>query len=201
MKPVKDYHWLLFCPQLPATPSSPRVMIWRRMHSAGSLGLDNGLWVLPYSPQAEKFMQEMQAYVESQGGSSKTFLANALDEATQQSILEGFRKERAEEYSELQEQCDDFLAELEKETQRSNFSFAEYEENEQDLTKLENWLTRIQQRDFAAGEMADKSVQRLEACRQALQKFAVAVFDNEGANTAGQPKQAPNPPELPKNKG
>ena len=183
-----DYQWLLFCPQLPANPSSPRVMVWRRMHSIGSLGLDNGLWVLPDSPQAEKFMKEMQVYVESQGGSSKIFIANALDDITQKSILEGFHKERSEEYGELQEQCNDFLIELEKETKRRNFSYAEYEENEQDLNKLENWFSQIQKREFNMAEMSAESAPKLGKCRQALQNFAIAVFDQAGKNEAGQLK-------------
>ncbi len=54
------------------------------------------------------------------------------------------------EYFELQEQCQDFLAEIEKETKRQNFSFAEYEENEQDLAKLETWYEKVKQRDFEA---------------------------------------------------
>jgi hypothetical protein len=177
-----SYQWILFCPQLPATPSSPRVMVWRRMHSAGSASLDNGLWVLPYNENSEKFIQEMKSYVENQGGSSKSFLADPLDEATEAQILERFRLDRAEEYFEIKEQCDDFLAEIEKETQRQNFSFAEYEENEQDLTKLENWLEKVQQRDFMGGDQAEKTRNALEACHQSLQRFANEVFAHEGDN-------------------
>ncbi len=103
-----EYKWLLFCPQLPATPSSPRVMVWRRMRSAGSLGLDNGLWVMPYTEASEAFLKEIKAYIADQGGTSKTFLANALDEVTEVEIQERFCQDRAEEYAELQEQCVDF---------------------------------------------------------------------------------------------
>jgi len=174
-----DYKWLLFCPQLAATPSSPRVMVWRRMRSAGSLGLDNGVWILPYNETSEKFVQEMKTYVENQGGSSKTFVANALEEMTEAEIIEGFRRDRAEEYAEFQEQCDDFLAEIEKETKRKNFSFAEYEENEQDLDKLKNWLSKVKQRDFIGGEQAQQAVEWLEKCQQALQGFATEVFNHE----------------------
>jgi hypothetical protein len=174
-----EYKWLLFCPQLPATPSSPRVMVWRRMRSAGSLGLDNGLWVIPYSESSERFIQEMKTYIENQGGSSKTFLANTLDEATEAEILARFRQDRAEEYAELKEQSVDFLAEIDKEMQRQNFSFAEYEENEQDLSKLENWFIKVQQRDFVGGNQAEEAVEWLEKCRQALQRFATEVFTHE----------------------
>ena len=174
-----EYRWLLFCPQLPATPSSPRVMVWRRMRSAGSLGLDNGLWIMPYNASSEKFIQEMKSYIESQGGTSKTFIANALDGVTETEIIERFRQDRAEEYAELKEQCLDFLAEIEKEIGRKNFSFAEYEENEQDLDKLRAWLAKVKQRDFIGGEQATEAAAWLEKCQQALQEFATEVFKHE----------------------
>lgn len=171
--------WLLFCPQLPANPSSPRVMVWRKMHSAGSLGLDNGLWILPYSQKTTEFLSEMETYVHQQGGTSRTFLADAFTEATEADIEAGFIQERNEEYFELKEQCLDFLTELDKETKRENFSFAEYEENEQDFEKLENWLSRVRNRDFADGTVADEAVALLEKCRKALQEFANQVFAKE----------------------
>jgi hypothetical protein len=174
------HKWLLFCPQLPTTPSSPRVMVWRRMRSAGALGLDNGLWMLPNSEDALKFAQEMAVYIENQGGSSKTFLADTLDEKSEAEIQERFHHDRAEEYFELKEQSIDFLNEIEKEIQRQNFSFAEYEENEQNLVKLEVWYEKVKARDFQGGEQALAAAEWLEKCHQALQKFATEVFDNEG---------------------
>ncbi len=174
-----EYKWLLFCPQLPATPSSQRVTVWRRMRAAGSVGLDNGLWILPHTAESEKNLQEIKTYIANQGGTSKTFLADAFDEATEAEIIERFMKDRAEEYMELKEQSLDFLAEIEKELARQNFSYAEYEENEQDLVKLEVWLEKVKQRDFLGGEQANEAVEWLEKCRQALQKFATAVFNHE----------------------
>jgi hypothetical protein len=149
------------------------------MRSAGSIGLDNGLWLLRDTQPAEQFVGEMQDYVANQGGTSKTFLADAFTAETEAGILERFRQDRTEEYFEVQEQCHDFLAEIDKETQRQNFSFAEYEENEQDLNKLEAWLVKVQQRDFLGGDRADEAVACLEKCREALQGFATAVFTHE----------------------
>ena len=173
------YRWILFCPKLASTPSSPRVMVWRRMHSVGSVGLDNGLWILPHTPESEQFVQEMKAYVESQGGSSRVFLVDSLDAATEEEILTRFREDRAMEYGEVMEQCIDFLAEIGKEINRQNLTFAEYEENEEDLRKLESWFEKVKKRDILAGKEAEEASEGLEKCRQALQCFADEVFNHE----------------------
>ncbi len=181
-----EHTWLLFCPQLPATPSSPRVMVWRRMHTAGAVGLDNGLWILPCNEASQKIVQEMQAYVQGQGGASRIFLATAFDEVTEAGIVKRFRQDRAEEYYELQEQCQDFLAEIDKEIGRQNYSFAEYEENAQDLEKLEAWFGKVKQRDFLGGDQAQEAEGWLDACRQALQRFEAEVIAHEKADPLGK---------------
>lgn len=155
-------------------------MVWRRMRAAGATSLQNGVWVLPYSAEQEKAAQDLQVYVEQQGGASTVFVASALRPEAEAHILELFQADRAEEYSEFKEQCADFLEEIKKEIKRKNFSFAEFEENEQNLNKLELWLGKIKNRDFIAGPQTAEADNLLEKCRQALSEFADQVYSSEG---------------------
>lgn len=170
----------MFLSQLPASPSSIRVMVWRRMKSAGALGLQNGVWILPRSPGQERFFQELLRYVEEQGANAQIFNVQPVSEAVEQDILRRFRSDRDREYDEFREQCQAFLGEIEKESGRRKFTFAELEENEQNLQKLTGWLAKIQARDFFGADQTKAAISELEECRQAFEAFANRVYAQDG---------------------
>jgi hypothetical protein len=171
--------WLIFTSQLPASPSSLRVMVWRKMKAMGAVSLQNGVWVLPRAKEQEQMVQELLKYLEEQRAEGQSFAATALGEKVENDILKRFRVQRDEEYTELIERCDGLLAELEKETKRKKFTFAELEENEDDLQKLESWLKRIQIRDLVGGARAAEAVHLVESCKKALEVFAEHVYSQE----------------------
>ncbi len=171
--------WLLFTSQFPASPSSLRVMVWRRMKAAGAVSLQNGVWVLPRTKEQERVVQELLGHLEQQGAEGQSFTATALTESVERDLLKRFRDQRDEEYAELIERCEGLLEELAKETKKKKFKFAELEENEDELRKLEGWLGRIKARDHIGGERATEAARMLEACRKALAAFADSVYAQE----------------------
>jgi hypothetical protein len=180
---MTDNAWLVFFPQTPATPSSLRVLVWRRLQQAGAINLQSGAWMLPHTREQEQILLTLLAEMEQQGGSGFFLEARAPIEVTQADLIERFQGERMKEYQEFSERCQQFLQEVEKETRTHKFTFAELEENEQDLLKLTRWLRKIQQRDFFPGPSSREAVARLAGCRQALQTFTATVYEQEGLPT------------------
>lgn len=171
--------WLLFLSQLPTNPSSLRVTVWRRMRSVGALGVQNGVWMLPDRPEPAAFLQELAGMVLDQGGGSQILKVMALNEQFEAEILARFRAERAEEYAEFLERSAEFLAEIDKEIGNLKFTFAELEENEQDLQRLTGWLEKIQKRDFLGGDKAQEAASMLSRCCDVLKDFTDQVYKKQ----------------------
>lgn len=176
--------WLLFLSQLPSNPSSLRVNVWRKLRAAGALGLQNGVWVLPKAPEQMKFLEDLLKGIQTQGASGQIFTIASINEPVEQDILARFRADRDEEYTEFHERCLEFLAEIEKESRKQKYTFAELEENEQDLQRLVNWLEKIQKRDFIGGEDAQKALGALEKCRTAFEIFSTEVYVRQAPGTS-----------------
>lgn len=175
------HRWLLFLGHLPATSSSARVALWRRLRAAGAASLEHGTWVLPESEAHAALFADLAATVRQQGGSVSIFAGNVVggdDDAIAQ-----FRADRAREYDEFHTRADALLAEVAKETAAGKFMFAELEEIEDDFEKQRAWLAKIDARDFFKDARAEQARGKLAECSEALQAFSRAVYEKEGATS------------------
>jgi hypothetical protein len=173
---MTELAWLLFVAQLPAHPSSARVQLWRHLRAAGAVSLQNGVWVLPAREAHEQLLRDELAQVELHGGTGLLFQAQAL----RNDLIERFHDERDQEYAEVCERCQALHDELTRESQAGKEIYAELEENEQELAKLDRWLAQIKARDFFGAPTAMRATQAVETCRADLAAFAAAVYRREG---------------------
>ena len=172
--------WLIFIPQLPSSPSSLRVLVWRRMRAAGAAAIQQGVWVLPQTLEHEQLLRDVLLEAQQQGGSGILLVATPLDADRASEVVDRFRADRNQEYVEFGVRCRDFLAEIVKETAARNLTFAALEENEHDLQKLQQWLGKIRGRDFFDAPQARAATEALAACESALHGFAEAIYAREG---------------------
>jgi len=180
---MSEYQWLLFLPQLPSVPSSLRVAVWRRLRAWGATGLQNGVWVLPFGNENRRLLEELLREIKAQNGNGLIMQASPLEPALNLEIVARFQADRDQEYSEFCERCEGLLAELAKETSQHKLTFAELEENEQDLHKLRTWLEKITARDSFGSHLASQAQSALTQCQQALAVFARAVYHQAGLAT------------------
>ena len=170
--------WLLLLAQLPRSPSSARVALWRRLRAAGATMMINSAWVLPETPPHVELLGQLRDGVVRQGGTA--FVLSVSSPEATEAIVAGFRADRAREYHEFAERCSALLDEIGKESGAGKYTFAEMEESEQDLEKLARWLAKIQARDFFPDEQGQQAVAMLTRCRGAVETFSQAVYAAEG---------------------
>ena len=172
--------WLLLLAQLPSSPSSARVALWRHLRAIGATGMVNSAWVLPQAAAHAEFFEKLLETVHKQGGTGFVLNVTPASPEVNEVIIQRFRADRNREYDEFAERCAAFLEEIGKETQAGKFIFAELEEGEQDLEKLTRWLAKIQARDFFPDERWPQAEEMLERCRAALSEMSRAVYAAEG---------------------
>jgi len=70
-------------------------------------------------------------------------------------------------------------AQVKKEHVAEHFTYAELEENEVDLVKLQNWFARVRDRDVFGAEGRQAVEKWLADCEQALEGYAARVYAEE----------------------
>jgi len=173
--------WLVLIYRVPSEPSRLRAAVWRRLKSLGAIYLQNSVAALPASVAAERALRKLRSEILDMSGTAALVSATVL--AGEQEIRASFQAARDDEYEEIVDKCEDFLAEVKKEYTASHFTYAELEENEVDLVKLRNWLERVRQRDVFGAAGRQTAEKWLAECEQALESYAERVYAEEAEST------------------
>jgi DNA-binding transcriptional regulator PaaX len=173
---MEQNEWLVINYTLPREPSRTRVSIWRKLKKIGAVNIQQSMWILPFSDKNCSLLNDIKSEVIKNSG--EAFVMNSsVDEDGKKIIIERFNAARDEEYRELLEQCEDFFREIDKETARKNFTFAEIEENEEEMNKLQEWFTKISARDSFIAPLKEKAKSTLSKCTEALDDFCEKVYE------------------------
>ena len=100
--------------------------------------------------------------------------------AGEQEVKAAFQAARDDEYEEIVDRCQDFLAGIEKEYRANHFTYAELEENEVDLVKLVRWLDTVKGRDVFGTPGRAAAEESIGHCEKSLEEYAARVFAEEG---------------------
>jgi hypothetical protein len=173
--------WLVLIYKVPTEPTRLRAAVWRRLKGLGAIYLQNSAAALPMSAASERSLRALRAEIDSMGGTASLLHSHVL--AGEDAVIRAFNAARDDEYEEIVDRCRDFLAQVEKEYVADHFTYAELEENDEDLTKLKNWLAKVEARDVLSAGGKDAAHQALGECEEALEEYAGRVYAEEGESS------------------
>jgi hypothetical protein len=169
--------WLLLVYRVPSEPTRLRATVWRRLKSLGAIYLQNSAAALPASVANERALRKLRHDITGMNGTAVLLRSRAL--AGEADVLAAFEAARNDEYEEVVDRCRDFLAQVEKEHVAEHFTFAELEENEVDLAKLQNWFAKVRDRDTFGAPGRQAVIDALAECETALEGYASRVYHEE----------------------
>jgi hypothetical protein len=169
--------WLVLIYRVPPEPTRLRSTVWRRIKALGAIYLQSSVAALPASPANERSLRKLRREILDMSGTAILLSAAAL--AGDAEVRAAFLAARNDEYEEIVDKCEDFLRQVQKEYDENHFTYAELEENEEDLVKLRNWFAKIVDRDVFNADGRPATERALEACEQSLEAYAARVYAEE----------------------
>lgn len=169
--------WLLMTYKVPPEPAARRMAVWRKLKGMGAVYLQGGVCLLPKTDDHVRRLKMLENDIAAAAGACVILETVALDRGQSEKVVARFRADRDDAYEEFLDKCDDFEREVAKEVAASHYTYAELEENDLDLKKLQGWLAKIRRLDFYGAARAGEAEARLKQCEAILDDYAKRVFD------------------------
>ena len=153
--------WVLLAYRLPREPSTPRIVLWRKLRRLGALQLVDGLVALLADPKTTEAFEWLANEVVEAGGEAWTWRGQPGSKAQQQALRERMAVAIAAEYRDL----------------LSEAKAAQSEPTRRTVERLRRELHRIEARDHDAPKERDearRTIERLAGLVEVPQTKAVA---------------------------
>jgi len=160
--------WILLIHQLPPKPTNLRVRIWRKLQKLGAVAIKNSVYVLPAGEKAHEDFQWLKQEIESAGGEASVFKAASVEGATDQEIINAFRKARDEEFGVVAAEFDGLSGAIREQSRGKHLSAGRLSVHESEIDKLHGELERIAANDFFAATGRAAAFAAYERCQKAL---------------------------------
>lgn len=174
---AENSFWWMLIYKIPAEPSSARVAVWRQLKAHGAVALQQSVWVLPIEPAYHAFFTELRQTIEAAAGSAYVL---RVEDPDGPAIIERFWADRNTEYQEFMDRYRAFQSEIAREQEAHKYTFAELTEIEEDFSKMQQWLAKIQARDYYTAPRQAEALTALAHAEATLHAFAQAVYHAEG---------------------
>lgn len=148
----------------------------------GAVYLQNGVCLLPKTDDHTRRLKMLENDVAEMSGEAVLLETVALDQGQEDKVVARFKADRDEQYREFLGKCEAFEAEIAKEIAIKKFTYAELEEEDSDLKKLQGWFEKIRKLDFYGATLAEEAAKRLRGCEELLDAHARQVFEAHDEN-------------------
>lgn len=158
--------WVMLGYRMPREPSTPRIVVWRRLRRLGAPQPLDGLVLLPETPRTREALEWVAERVLEASGTATLWTAAYSFPAAERALIETMNKAIAAEYAELASAAADARTQPDEELVALRRA----------ATRLARLLAEIQARDYfgASGRQhAQKAVTALLAAAKRPGKAAV----------------------------
>lgn len=172
--------WLAVTYKAPGEPSRTRVYLWRKLKELGAVYLQQGAAILPLTDSLLAVVQALKAEITASGGDVIVGKMVFVDAGDDERVISTFQTQRDGDYDEIIEQCERLVYELDRETGKNKFTYAEIEENETELARIRRWMERIVARDWFAAPGRARAAQAIDQAEERSRLYTEEVERREG---------------------
>jgi hypothetical protein len=176
--------WMLLIHLLPPKPTSLRVRTWRKLQKLGAVSIKNSVYVLPCNEKTHEDFQWLKQEIEASGGETTVFRAGSVEGATDEEIIDAFRKGRDEEYARLAAELDGLTGAVREQKRGGHLSAGRLGGYESELVKLHAELERVISTDFFGAKGRASATTAYERCQKAIRTSQGRKSAGEGTRTA-----------------